>query len=58
MSFEKFDLEKMMRTKMLTESFKSIQNFNESMFVRTGNEKFIGTADIMRMIRQAYHKKL
>ena len=51
-------LEQMMRTKILTESFKQVISYAEHRMVSNGRDKMVGTTDCMRMVRQAYYKKL
>lgn len=49
-------LERMMRTKIMADSFKTISTFANSRQETTGNDKFVGSTDIIRMFRQAYMK--
>lgn len=51
-------LEKFMRSKIMFDSYHTIRTFAASRENVDGNDKEVGTMDIMRMIRQAYHKKL
>ena len=52
------NLERMMRTKVLAESFKQIHSFADGRMLANGTDKLVGATDCMRMIRQAYFKKL
>ena len=52
------NLEAMMRNKVLTHTFKTINTFANSRMDVHSNDKMVGTQDIMRMIRQSYYKKL
>ena len=51
-------LEKFMRSKIMFDSYHTIRTFAASRENAFGNDKEVGSMDIMRMIRQAYHKKL
>jgi len=51
-------LELYMRSKIMFDSYNTIKTFSASRQNVDGNDKNVGTIDIMRMIRQAYFKKL
>lgn len=51
-------LELYMRSKIMFDSYNTIKTFSASRQNVDGNDKEVGTIDIMRMIRQAYFKKL
>lgn len=51
-------LELYMRSKIMFDSYNTIKTFSASRQNVDGNDKNVGTMDIMRMIRQAYFKKL
>jgi len=41
----------MMRTKILADSFKQIMSFSEARTMTYGNDKLVGSSDLMRMVR-------
>lgn len=47
-----------MRTKTYADAFKTIKTFAISKNLAYGNDKYVSTHDMMRMVRQAYFKKL